>query len=275
MINFWKKLIDAQHKNKSALVAGLDPEISKLPEGIEKNANGVEIFAKEIIRATSDIVCAYKPNLAFYLALGVDGISVLQNIVSAVPADIPVILDAKFGDVEHTAKNYAAFSQKTIKADAVTVNPYIGQDTIKPFVERELGIILLCATSNPSYSDIETLPVENEPLFIRIAKLASIWSAKFNTRLGIVVGATHPELFAQIRSVAPNAPFLIPGIGAQGGELENAVKFGQTNDGIAPLLVSARGIIYASSGKDFAGAARASAEKLRLQINEIGGLFDD
>ncbi len=273
MENFWEKLKSAQELKKSALVVGLDPDLFRMPDGIEKSSRGVINFLRKIIDATADFACAFKPNIAFYLALGDDGISILRKIISFIPKSIPVILDGKFGDVGHTAQNYARFAAE-IGVNAVTLNPYIGRDAINPFIDIGLGVFLLCATSNPSFYDIQDIKVNRQSLFVKIAGISQKWSQEFAAKIGLVVGATHPDTFEKIRYAAPDAPFLVPGIGAQGGELEKATKFGKTRDGIFPLIVAARAIMYASSGEDFAHAAAENAKRIRDEINNVGGFYE-
>ncbi|RKZ33478.1 orotidine-5'-phosphate decarboxylase [bacterium] len=267
---FWKKYVSAANTNDSWLCVGLDPILEYLPESIPKNANGVVAFFADIIDATKELVCAYKPNVAFFLALGNDGLKALVEVVKRIPDNIPVILDAKFGDVPHTAEHYARFAVDIIGADAVTVNPYMGYDSIFPFVQKDLGVFVLCATSNAGYEDLEGRKFrDSDRLFEIVAETVVSWSERWGTRLGLVVGATHPEIFIEVRRNAPKAPLLIPGIGAQGGALEPAVKYGPTTDGMPPIIVSCRSIIYASKGGDFAQAAKNAAKDIRDRINQL------
>ncbi|MCD6418262.1 orotidine-5'-phosphate decarboxylase [bacterium] len=272
--NFWEKLRKCSDENSSSLVVGLDPNLDLMPK-MYKSPEKIFSFLREIIDATGDLVCAYKPNLAFYISYGIEGLKILEELRKIIPEKIPIILDGKFGDVGHTGEQYAKFSLEVVGADAITLNPYMGKDVLKPFVKRNLGIFLLCATSNPGYSDIEAIAIGDTVLFEKISKISVEWSEYFGIKLGLVVGATHPDVFSKIRHYAPNAPFLVPGIGAQGGKLESAVKSGRTKGGIMPLIVSARGILYASSGKDFANAARKAAGKLRDDINTIMENYDE
>ena len=273
-MDFWENVEKFYRQNGSALVVGLDPVIEKLPDGIERNSDGILKFIDQIVKSTHDLVCAYKPNLAFFLAIGDDGLNILRKSIAIVKSygDIPIILDAKFNDVGHTAKMYSDFAHR-IGADAVTINPYIGRDTIAPFVENDLGIILLCATSNPNFADVEGIPLGNRrddrPLYIEIARLTDEWSKFFNRRFGLVVGATHPDVFTRIRQNAPNSPFLIPGIGAQGGDISDYIEPSITSDLFPPLIVSARSILYASDKSDFADAARKKTMELKDKINYI------
>ncbi len=266
---FWKKYNTAAQTNNSWLVIGLDPVPEKLPANLSSSPNGVQKFSREIIAATKDLVCAYKPNLAFFLALGNDGVNILEEVVRYIPEEIPVLLDAKFGDVPHTAERYADFTSKIVGADAVTLNPYIGSDSFLPFVEAGLGIFAICMTSNKGFSDIQTLDCENcDDLYKCIAEKVSLWGDKWGVRIGLIAGATHPDNYLNVRRRAPRAPFLVPGIGAQGGYLETCVKYGRTKDAFPPLISSSRSILYASSGADFADAARKAATELRDNIRK-------
>ncbi|RKZ32754.1 orotidine-5'-phosphate decarboxylase [bacterium] len=269
--DFWNDVNNAYEKNRSALIVGLDPIIDSMPSTISNSVVDIEIFLTDIIDSTSDLVCGYKPNLAFYLALGKNGIILLHNVIEHIKTDYPelvVIIDGKFNDVSHTAEKYSEFA-KSLGADAVTLNPYLGKDTLAPFMNKGLAIIMLCVTSNPSFADLECLMVDNEPMYLSVAEYANRWSEQFGSRIGLVVGATHPEVFGKIREKAPYSPFLIPGIGVQGGDIEKSVRYGITQDSFPPMIVSARSILYASSDEDYAQAARDKAQKTKLKINSL------
>jgi orotidine-5'-phosphate decarboxylase len=230
---------------------------------------GVFKFNKAIIDATSDLVCAYKLNLAFYEALD-DGIDVLKRTIKQIPDNIPVIADAKRGDIGNTAKAYAKAIFDNLNFDATTVNPYLGSDSIEPFIEyRDKGIFVLCRTSNPGAADFQSLPLvlkrQRLPLFEIVALRAAQWNKRGN--IGLVVGATYPEELKLIRHNHPNMLLLIPGIGAQGGDLASAVRYGVNALGYGAILSSSRQIIYASGGRDFAEAAQRVAFSLRDEIN--------
>ncbi len=264
-MSFIEKLINATRRNKSLLCVGLDPDLDLMPKGI-----GIFEFNKAIIDATSDLVCAYKPNLAFYEALGNEGLDALKRTVAYISDDIPVIGDAKRGDISNTAKAYAKAIFDNFGFDATTVNPYLGFDSIKPFIQyRNKGIFILCRTSNASAVDFQSLRCEVEsgyrPLFELVALKASQWNIHGN--IGLVVGATYPEELRLIREQHPDMPLLIPGIGAQGGEMASVVRYGVDARGEKAIISSSRQIIYASPGGDFAQAARRIALSLREQIN--------
>ena len=264
MPSFVDKLLAAAKTNQSLLCVGLDPDPALMP------IKDVATFNKAIIEATSDLVCAYKPNLAFYEALGLDGLKALKETVEAVPGHIPVIGDAKRGDIGNTAVAYARAMFDYWGFDAVTVAPYIGWDSIEPFAKyRERGVLILCRTSNPGQSDFQKLSVDGTfgrpvPLYEKVAMKVREWDAHGN--LGLVVGATHPDELRQVRGLCPDQPILIPGVGTQGGDLKLAVHYGTDKNGGKAIINSSRGVTYASRGKDFAEAARAAASDMRSQI---------
>ncbi len=294
MTTFAEKLQKAQDRNRSWLCVGLDPVMDRLPDAVKGIESPLLVFGRAIVEATADLVCAYKPNLGFWLAEGPVGLRALQDLISSIPNHLPVILDAKFGDVGHTAAAYASAAFETLGADAVTANPYLGLDSLRPFLERaDRGAFLLARTSNSSAPDLQDLlvhrperagaesvispapPLVHRPkraggaLYEEVARLAVRWDAEHPGTCGLVVGATYPEELARLREIAPSLPFLIPGVGAQGGSLEAAVAHGPTADGLGPVINSSRGVIYASQGPDFARAARAAALALCDRINEL------
>jgi orotidine-5'-phosphate decarboxylase len=246
-------------------------------------------FLKAIVDTTADLVCAYKPNLGFYLTLGAPGIIALERIIAYIPDNVPVILDGKFNDIGHTAQAYARGAFDALGVDAVTANPYLGQDGIAPFINRvEKAAFVLARTSNQSARDFQDLktcsaihitsstgtqstgpePVDST-LFHAVTRQAVAWNDRFPGTCGLVVGATYPLELAQVRALAPDLPFLIPGIGAQGGKLEAVVHHGRTRQGIAPIVNTSRGVLYASVQDDFADAARHAADQLRQQIKHL------
>ncbi len=265
-MSFLTKLAAAQTRNQSWLCVGLDSDAAKIPASLRARADGVVAFNRAIIDATRDLVCAYKPNLAFYLMRGAAGLADLAQTVAAIPADIPIVLDAKFGDIESSARGYAQFAFAQIGADAVTVNPYLGADALAPFLtDADRAIFLLAHTSNPTAHDLQDELLGDAPLYIRVARYAA--TLPHSANIGLVVGATYPDQLRAVRDANPHAPFLIPGIGTQGGSLTEAVAFGKNADGIGPLINAARSITFASSGDDFADAARHAAITLRDEIN--------
>jgi orotidine-5'-phosphate decarboxylase len=263
-MDFNEKLMNATENNNSLLCIGLDPDPELMPSKMD-----VFKFNKAIIDATCNLVCAYKLNLAFYEALD-GGIDAMKRTVKYIPDNIPVIGDAKRGDIGNTARAYAKAIFDNLNFDATTVNPYLGFDTVEPFIEYwDRGVFILCRTSNPSAVDFQSLPLETEhrrlPLFEIVALRAAQWNKHSN--IGLVVGATYPEELKLIRRNHPDMPLLIPGIGAQGGDLASAVRYGVNPGGRKAILSSSRQIIYASKEKDFAQAARQAASSLREQIN--------
>ena len=266
-MNFIEKLTKATQKNKSLLCIGLDPDLERMPDKVS-----VYEFNKAIIEATADLVCAYKPNFAFYEALGNEGLDALKKTVSCIPDNIPAIADAKRGDIGNTAKAYARAIFDNYNFDATTVSPYLGFDSIEPFIQyRDRGVFILCRTSNTGAADFQDLRCEmngkQRPLFEIVAEKVSQWNTYGN--LGLVVGATYPEELRLIRQSHPDLPLLIPGIGAQGGDLALVVRYGVDQQGQKAIINSSRQILYASSKKDFARAARRAASELRDQINHF------
>jgi len=260
-MNFIDKLLNTSRKNKSWLCIGLDPNPELMPK------IDVLQFNKAVIEATCDLVCAYKPNLAFYEALGTEGLAILDKTIKYVPGDIPVIGDAKRGDIGNTARAYAKALFSVLGFDAVTVNPYLGFDSIEPFINyQDKGVFVLCRTSNKGASDFQDLRTDGLPLYEAVARKAKEWNTYGN--IGLVVGATYPEELEKVRSICLEMPLLIPGIGAQGGDLASAVGYGVDARGEKAIINVSRQILYASKGKDFPRAARNIAEKIRNQIND-------
>jgi len=266
-VTFVDKLIKAARQNQSLLCIGLDPDQDKMPDRVS-----VAEFNRNIIEATSDLVCAYKLNFAFYEALEEDGMSLLKRTRSFIPEGIPVIGDAKRGDIGNTARAYARAIFDHFDFDATTVNPYLGYDSIEPFLRyRERGIFILCRTSNAGAVDFQALNTvisvnEYLPLFQVVARKAGEWNLHGN--IGLVVGATYPDELKVIREQHPDMPLLIPGIGAQGGDLALTVRYGVDRHGEKAIINSSRQILYASKGMDFAQAARQAAIELKEQINQ-------
>jgi len=266
-MDFLEKLAKAVRKNRSLLCVGLDPDPSLMPEDI-----AIYEFNKAIVNATADFVCAYKPNIAFYEAAGSTGLDALKRTRDFIPADLPVIIDAKRGDIGNTAKAYAKSLFDFYRFDAATVSPYLGYDSLEPFIEyRDRGIFVLCRTSNKGAADFQSLPVATasglKKLYEVVAEKVNDWNKYGN--LGLVVGATYPEELRAIRQRFPEMPLLIPGVGAQGGELALAVKYGVDKGRWRTIINSSRQILYASQGRDFADAAGRAARELRDKINDF------
>jgi len=264
---FVDKLNAAVAKNKSLVCVGLDTDPELIPSGMS-----MLDFNKAIIDVTADLVCAFKPNIAFYEAQGEKGLDALHKTIAHIPKDIPVILDAKRGDIGNTAQAYAKAVFEQMNCDAVTVSPYLGFDSLEPFLKyKEKGVIIICRTSNKGAADFQALPCQFEgktmPLYEVVALKASRWNT--NKNIALVVGATYPEELKNIRLAHPGIPILIPGVGAQGGDLELSVRYGIDTHNRGIMINSSRGILYAGKGADFATAARKAAQTLRDDINKI------
>jgi orotidine-5'-phosphate decarboxylase len=260
--SFLERLRAAARDHDSWLCVGLDPDPSLLPGGTM-----VEEFLDGIVEATRDLVCCYKPNLAFFEALGMPGQAVLRSLMASLPRDVPVLVDAKRGDTPQTMRAYARAIFDELRADAVTVSPYMGRDSLEPFFDyADRGVFVLCKTSNAGAGELQDLVVDgSEPLFLRVARRAVSWDV--HGTLGLVVGATYPADVAAVRRIAPLAPILLPGIGAQAGDLEQSVQAAVDAHGELAIVSASRGILYASAGPDWQAAARAEAERLRSAIN--------
>ena len=267
-MNVREKLDAAWQRGDTMLCIGLDPDITLMPEGY--GAGDVAKFNIAIIEATSDLVCAYKPNVAFYEALGPErGYAALRATLAAIPPHVITLADAKRGDVEHTARAYARAIYDDLGFDAATVNPYLGFDSVAPWIERpDKAAIVVCRTSNPGAPDFQDLVTDSEggtrPLYEVVAERARAWDRHGN--VGLVVGATYPAEMRRLRALCPDMPFLVPGIGPQQGSLEDAVRAGVDARGRGLLVSASRGVTYVSRHADFAGAARAAAIKLRDEI---------
>ncbi|MCL4535889.1 MAG: orotidine-5'-phosphate decarboxylase [Bacteroidetes bacterium] len=270
---FEEKLLDVSRRRSSLVCVGLDIDPHRVPPHLGTGPKALLAFNRSIIEATADLVCAYKPNLAFYEALGLEGWALLRATLAVIPQDTPVIADAKRGDVGNTATAYAHAVFEDLGFDAVTVSPYLGEDALLPFLEwKDKGIFVLCKTSNPGSAEFQDLLVaapgaEPRPLYEVVASRVLHWNRHGNC--GLVVGATYPTQLQRIRQMAPELPILIPGVGAQAGDLEATVRYGVDEHGQRAIINSARGIIYASTGRDFAYAARQAAKELREAINRV------
>jgi orotidine-5'-phosphate decarboxylase len=264
-MNFIEKLAKASRKNRSLLCVGLDTDPALIPA-----ETGLFEFNKAIIDATADLVCAYKPNIAFYEALGNEGLDALKRTRDYIGGDIPVIVDAKRGDIGNTARAYARSLFEYYNFDATTASPYLGYDSLEPFINyKDRGVFILCRTSNPGAVDFQSLSCKAEGgykmLFEIVAEKVNSWNSQGN--LGLVVGATYPEELKLMRQRYPDMLLLIPGVGTQGGELSLVARYGVDAGRQRTIINSSRQILYASKGKDFAGAARKVARELRDQIN--------
>ncbi len=262
LMDFSAKLAAAAERNESLLCIGLDPDPKLMPQGV-----GVAEFNAAIIDVTCDLVCAYKPNLAFYEALD-GGMEALQKTLANIPPHIPVIADAKRGDIGNTARAYAAALFDRLGFDAATVSPYLGEDSIEPFTAyKGKGVFVLARTSNRGAADLQELAVSDGSK--RLWEVVADMAARRNTdgNVGLVVGATCPEALKAVRKAHPDMTLLIPGIGAQGGDLKQAVTLGVGRGRGYAVFNSSRGVLYASKVDDFARAAREAALKLRREIN--------
>src|SRR5471032_3544064 len=271
VVNFINKLSAAWTANDSLLCVGLDPDMAKLPQQFQADPDGIYKFCVKIIDATADLACSFKPQIAYFAALGAEG--QLERICAYLRANyphIPLILDAKRGDIGATARQYAREAYDRYGADAVTVNPYMGSDSVEPYMEwSDRGVIILCRTSNAGGSDLQFLNVDGKPLYQHVAKLvADKWNS--NGQCALVVGATFPEELAQVRAIVGDMPLLVPGIGAQGGDIAATVPSGKTANGTGMMINSSRAILYATpqQGEDFAAAARRVALETRDAINQ-------
>ena len=268
MSGFIARLARIWDTNNSLLCIGLDPEIERFPRHILAEASPIFHFNKSVIDATADLVCAYKPQFAHYAAYEAE--DQLERTIEYVHRSyphVPVILDAKRGDVGNTAERYAIEAFERYGADAVTVNPYLGGEALEPFLRHaDRGVIILCRTSNPGAGELQDLEVGGRRLYQVVAELAARrWNSRGNCLL--VVGATYPRELAEVRELVGDMPLLVPGVGAQGGDVTQVVQYGQTPRGTGLVISASRSVLYASTGTDFASAARAAAEILRAQIN--------
>ncbi|TDK20634.1 orotidine-5'-phosphate decarboxylase [Luteimonas aestuarii] len=267
--SFMQKLRDRWQQADTLLCVGLDPDPAKFPDAFVADEDALFAFCRDIADATAEYACAFKPQIAYFAAHN-GGEAALQRLIAHLNAthpDVPVILDAKRGDIGSTAGQYAVEAFDRFGADAVTLNPYMGHDSAAPFLQRnDRGCIFLCHTSNPGARDFQELPVDGAPLYQHIARtIAEEWNVDGNCAL--VVGATFPEELKVIRAIIGDMPLLIPGVGAQGGDVEAVVRNGRTADGTGLMVNSSRGILYASMDADYADAAANAARSLRDEIN--------
>jgi orotidine-5'-phosphate decarboxylase len=273
----------AAERNGSLLCVGLDPDLRHFPASLQARferdpAGALTEFNRAIIGSTADLVCAYKPNLGFYMAYGLPGLEALLRTRELIPRDIPLILDAKVNDIGHTATAYAAGYFDQFGVDVVTFSPYLGADSLRPFLARpDRGVLILCRTSNPSAGDLQDLPMAQSetsgaaiPLYEAVAHQIAAWITEFDAAgaIGAVTGATYPEQLAVVRRILPEAPLLIPGVGAQEGDLAATIHAGLDADGFGAIVNASRSVTYASTGDDYATAARTAAIALCDEIEQ-------
>lgn len=276
-MNFVHTLRRRWHAADSMLCVGLDPDPSSLPPHLGGGLDAIERFCRDIVAATADAVCAFKPQIAYFAAQGAEDVlaRLIAHIHTTYPG-IPVILDAKRGDIGSTARQYGIEAFERFGADALTLSPFMGFDSIEPYFDwSDRGLILLCRTSNPGGNDLQALPIQTDPddvtmphaecLYERIARLAADpWNR--HGQLGLVVGATYPEELARVRALAPKLPLLVPGVGAQGGDVDATVRAGLDAEGYGLIINSSRAILYAGRDVDYAHQARTAALATRDAI---------
>jgi orotidine-5'-phosphate decarboxylase len=270
-MNFIESLKQAWQRNDSLVCVGLDPEPARLPATLREHPDAIFTFCRAIIDATADLVCCFKPQIAHFAAQRAE--AALERLIAHIHEHhpgVPVILDAKRGDIGSTAQHYASEAFERYRADAVTANPYLGRDAVQPFLDRaDRGVILLCRTSNPGARDLQDLRLSDsggQPLYQHVAQLvARDWNGNGNCAL--VVGATYPAELATVRALIGDMPILVPGVGAQGGDVAAVVHNGKNSHGSGLVISSSRAILYASNDEDFANAARQAAQALRDEIN--------
>lgn len=271
--SFTALLRQAWTRRDSMLCVGLDPDLSRLPEGIERTPAGVEAFCRQIVDATGDLVCAFKPQIAYFAAIGAE--RELERLCAHIREshpDVPLILDAKRGDIGDTAALYAREAFERYGAHAVTVNPYLGTDSLEPFLSHAgRGVIVLCRTSNAGSGEFQSGLIEGAPLYERVARTATdVWARR--GEVALVVGATYPDELARVRSIVGDMALLVPGIGAQGGDVAAVVRAGRDSSGYGLIVNSSRAVLYADSGTGFATAARAVASATRDAIRAAAQL---
>ena len=267
-MSFHERLRQVWRTKNSLVCVGIDPELAKMPVHLQDKENPYLAFAIGIVDATAPYACAFKPQAAHFAAVGAeDQLARLIEYIQCHYPEIPVILDAKRGDVGNTAAFYAKEVFERYGADAVTVNPYMGYESISPYLEySDRGVIVLCRTSNPSSDWIQSVLLNDEPLYLSVARKVGEWDK--NNQCMLVTGATFPEELGRVRRVIGNMPLLVPGVGAQGGDIKSVLKMGLDVEGHGLCVSSSRSIIYAGTGLDYATQAAFAAKDLRDQINE-------
>ena len=272
-MTFIEKLKNRWIESQSLLCVGLDPDKNRFPDSIKEKKDCYYEFCTAIVDATASFACAFKPQIAYFASCGAEAElkAIIEYIHQHYPS-IPVVLDSKRGDIGSTAKHYAKEAFVRYAADAVTLSPYMGFDSVQPYLEYEdRGAILLCRTSNPGGNDIQMLKVDGKPIYQRVAELAAgPWN--LNGQLGLVVGATYPNEIAAVRSIVGDLPLLVPGVGAQGGDIQACVNAGATTDKCGMMINSSRAILYASKNEDFKEAAARVAKETLDKINQARGL---
>jgi orotidine-5'-phosphate decarboxylase len=267
---FAEQLRTCEKTHTSLVCVGLDPLPEMMPVGFD-GADGVLAFCRRIVDATADLVCAFKPQFAHFAAVGAEReLATLIDYIHTRHPDVPVILDAKRGDVGATAERYAIEAFDRYGADAVTVNPYLGPESLRPFFKRDdRGVFILCRTSNPENAWLQDYPV-SDPVFLRVARAAAEWNTTGNVML--VVGATYPDELRRVREVVGEMSLLVPGVGTQGGDVEAAVRAGLNSERSGLVINASRSVLYASRGGDFEAAARGAVNSLRNEINRVRGV---
>ena len=262
-MTFFEKLGHQVFSKQTFLCVGLDPVWCNIPKHLPRTEQGLLEFLLNIVKQTKEYTAVYKPNFAYFEALGIAGLDVLQELIKEITPEVSVIGDAKRGDVGHSAQMYARAIFETFGCDAVTVSPYLGQDALRPFFDyRDRGVFILCLTSNRGAKDFQ-LP----DLHLKVAKKVQHWNVSGN--IGLVVGATFPEKIKEIRKIAGKMPFLIPGVGTQGGDLEKTLLYADNVSKLPYLINASRSVIYASSREDYAQQAGIAAKQLRDRINSF------
>ncbi|MVX56159.1 orotidine-5'-phosphate decarboxylase [Parasutterella muris] len=270
-MKFTEMLQQRWDKNNTLLCVGLDPDLKRFPDKFASCRHPYLDFCWEIVQATADTVCAFKPQIAYFASVGAEDqlTELIRRIHSEFPG-IPVILDAKRGDIGSTAKHYAKEAFERFGADCVTLSPYMGRDSVEPYLEYEdKGAFILCRTSNKGGDDLQMLDCGGKPLYHVVAEKVAEWNT--TGQLGLVIGATYPNELKSVRAITPELNFLVPGIGAQGGDVNASVKSGMNAEKTGMIINSSRAILYASQGDDFAQKARFAALRTRDEINKARG----
>jgi orotidine-5'-phosphate decarboxylase len=269
-MSFAERLDNAWRRSGSMLCVGLDPDPASLPSPLDGAPDAIERFCREIVDATADLVCAFKPQIAHFASQRAEQqLERICHYIRETYPDVVLIVDAKRGDIGSTAEHYAREVFGRYGAHAATVNPYLGLDSVEPFLRhRGHGVLVLCRTSNPGSGDFQSLDIGGEPLFMHVARtVAEQWTQV--GECGLVVGATYPGEMRQVREAVGDLPLLVPGIGAQGGDIAATVEAGADSNGFGMIMSSSRAILYASHGADFADAARAAAITTRDEIDRF------